>query len=238
ILYNLLFLSVMIRLDALTGDISKSLLYVVVVFSYLSYCWTSLVLTNVIYTLVACVSAAHYLPSKAYEGSVLQILNRVTWTKSLGSICYGSSTPLGPISQLFRTSWKEIKSSAYKYALYNVAVYGMDYDSAADDIRTRMAELQVSDLLEHFVVTQLLFCNAVCCDEFTVPIYDPLTSGAPSTDDPVPPPYSSSPPQRLFAPVSIDTSILSSAPISDPETALPAYQKPAPVSDHTSYKNK
>ncbi|KAG0028222.1 hypothetical protein BGZ82_008541 [Podila clonocystis] len=163
ILYNILFSSVMIRLDALTGEISNSLLYVVVVFGYLSYCWTSLVLTNVIYTLVAGVSAAHYLPSKAYEGSVLEILNRVTWTKSLGSICYGSSTPLGPISQLFRTSWKDIKSSAYKHALYNVAVYGMDYDSAANDIRTRMAELQVSGLLEHCVVTQLLFYNAVSC---------------------------------------------------------------------------
>lgn len=157
--YNVLFSTVVSRLDHITAEISPPLSYVLVVFFYLSYWWTSLVFTNVVYTMVTGISAAHYLPSKAF-GGVLEILGCVPWTKSLGSISYGSSTPLGPISQWHRTSWKEIRSFADKLAFYNVAVYGMVYDSAANDIRARMAELQVSRLLEHCAVTQLLFCNA------------------------------------------------------------------------------
>ncbi|KAF9302034.1 hypothetical protein BGZ74_005946 [Mortierella antarctica] len=210
--------------------------------------------------MVTDISAAHYLPSKAF-GGVLEILGCVPWTKSLGSICYGSSTPLGPISQWHRTSWKEIRFFAYKLAFYNVAVYGMVYDSAANNIRARMAEQQVPPPLGFIAMTSnaTQFCifaqpappvpqpqleqqhthfDTTHSEASSAPIYDPLINGASSSDYPVPLSYPPPPPQPLLTPDLIDTSIPSSAPIYDPDLAPPAYQNPAPVPDHTSYKNK
>ncbi|KAG0361176.1 hypothetical protein BG005_008990 [Podila minutissima] len=126
-----------------TYEVHPALPFVLMGISYLSFLWTSLVITNIIYATVAGVSAICYLPAKASRrADSIDVLTHVL-TTSLGSICYGSSSPFGPVSRILKTPWRTLRSFAFKHTFYNVAVYGMDYDSAAKDLQPRIAGLKI-----------------------------------------------------------------------------------------------
>ncbi|KAG0099198.1 hypothetical protein BGZ93_008785 [Podila epicladia] len=143
-------------------EVHPALPFVLICISYLSFLWTSLAITNIIYATVAGVSAVRFLPAKTSRRTdSIDVLMHV-WTTSLGSICYGSSTPFGPVSRILKTPWPTLRSFAFKHTFYNVAVYGMDYDSAANDLQPRIAGLKVASLLDQCIIPQLLIVNAVC----------------------------------------------------------------------------
>ncbi|KAF9333021.1 hypothetical protein BG006_004088 [Podila minutissima] len=145
-----------------TNEVHPALPFVLMGISYLSFLWTSLVITNIIYATVAGVSAIRFLPAKASSrADSIDVLTHVL-TTSLGSICYGSSSAFGPVSRILKTPWRTLRSFAFKHTFYNVAVYGMDYDSAAKDLQPRIAGLKVASLLDQCIIPQLLIANAIC----------------------------------------------------------------------------
>ncbi|KAF9334370.1 hypothetical protein BG006_002271 [Podila minutissima] len=151
--YSLLFALVVTAYGQPTVNLSKALPYVLIVLSYISYVWTSQVLTNVIYASVAALSASHYHPAGSPpKDSTSNILKRV-FTKSLGSICYAS---LETFIYMFYIGFKVDRPFSSKYALYNVATYGMDHATARKDVRTRLGHLRMTQMPESFSKDSLL----------------------------------------------------------------------------------
>lgn len=109
--------------------VHKAMPYLVILFGHLSYLWTSLVITNIVYATAAGLTPAYFLPGPPTwqkRKPFLQVLKRVCIT-SLESVCYGSSTPLEPVSQFVKAPWAMIRSFAFKQACYNVTGHGMDW---------------------------------------------------------------------------------------------------------------
>ncbi|KAF9383243.1 putative choline transporter, neither null mutation nor overexpression affects choline transport [Podila verticillata] len=151
---------------------------------YLSYFWTSQVITNIVYATVAGVSSAHYLPSKNLsENSFKTILKRVC-TTSLGSICYGSLiiTPVQivrSVSNRLRTSTDDgdvycvscldaligcvrgFNTSINKYAFYDVATYGKPFLPAARDTWSSIESRRIDVLLRDYTLGYVLLVHAI-----------------------------------------------------------------------------
>jgi hypothetical protein len=90
------------------------------VLCYLSYFWTSQVVTNIVYATVAGVSSPHYLPSKtSSENTFKTVLKRVC-TTSLGSICYGSLI-IAPV-QIVRSVSNRLRTSTDDVDVYCVSL--------------------------------------------------------------------------------------------------------------------
>ncbi|KAF9300123.1 hypothetical protein BGZ74_008281 [Mortierella antarctica] len=151
--YSLLFALVVTAYGQPTANLSKALPYVLIVLSYISYIWTSQILTNIIYASVAALSASHYHPAGSPpKDSASNILKRIC-TKSLGSICYAS---LETFIYMFYIGFKVDRPFSSKYALYNVATYGMDHATARKDMRTRLGHLRMTQMPESFSKDSLL----------------------------------------------------------------------------------
>ncbi|KAI9242499.1 MAG: hypothetical protein BYD32DRAFT_208957 [Podila humilis] len=141
LLYSLLFALVVTGYGQPTSRLNKVLPYILIILSYISYLWTSQVLANTIYASVAALTSSHYHPAGSPpEDSTRTILKRV-FTKSLGSISYAS---LESRLHMFYQGCNVHKPFSPKYALYNVATYGMDYCTARKDIRARLAQLKMA----------------------------------------------------------------------------------------------
>lgn len=91
------------------------------------------------------------------------VLKRVC-TTSKRNVCYGSSTPLGPASQITRRR-RRGSSYACKQAFYNVVAYGMDSSTAAKDIHLRMEDKRssISIVMNKSVIPPLLAASTVSC---------------------------------------------------------------------------
>ncbi|KAG0092767.1 hypothetical protein BGZ92_008664 [Podila epicladia] len=158
VFYSILFALVVTAYGQPTANLSKALPYVLIVLSYISYVWTSQVLTNIIYASVAALSASHYHPAGSpSKVSTSKVLKRVC-TKSLGSICYAS---LETFIYMFYIGFKVDGPSSSKYALYNVATYGMDHATARKDMRARFGHLRMTQVPESFSKDTLLMSYAV-----------------------------------------------------------------------------
>ncbi|KAG0036295.1 hypothetical protein BGZ82_004420 [Podila clonocystis] len=158
LLYSILFALVVTAYGQPTSNLNAALPYILIVLSYISYVWTSQVLTNTIYASVAALSASHYHPAGSPpKDSACNILKRVC-TKSLGSICYAS---LETFFYMFYLAFKVDRPFSPKYALYNVATYGMEHQTACRDIRTRLGHLRMTRMPESFSKDRLLLGYAV-----------------------------------------------------------------------------
>ncbi|KAG0017588.1 hypothetical protein BGZ81_010668 [Podila clonocystis] len=158
LLYSVLFALVVTAYGQPTANLNVALPYILIVLSYISYVWTSQVLTNTIYASVAALSASHYHPAGSPpKDSARNILKRVC-TKSFGSICY---TSLKTFFYMFYLGLKVDRPFSPKYALYNVATYGMEHQTACRDIRTRLGHLRMTRMPESFSKDRLLIGYAV-----------------------------------------------------------------------------
>ncbi|KAF9320193.1 hypothetical protein BG003_007002 [Podila horticola] len=156
--YSLLFALVVTAYGQPTANLSYALPYILIVLSYMSYIWTSQVLTNTIYASVAALTASHYHPAGSPpRDSTLSILQRV-YTKSLGSICYASVETL---IYTFYLGFQVHRPFSPKYDLYNVATYGMDHHTARKDILTRFGHLRMTRMPESFSKDRLLMGYAL-----------------------------------------------------------------------------
>ncbi|KAF9387747.1 hypothetical protein CPB97_002139 [Podila verticillata] len=158
ILYSLLFALVVTGYGQPTSRLDKVVPYILIILSYISYLWTSQVLANTIYASVAARTASHYHPAGSPPGDSTRTILKRVFTKSLGSISYAS---LESCLYMLYQGYQVHGPLSPKYALYNVATYGMDYHTARKDIRTRLAQLKMTRIPESFSRDRLVIGYAL-----------------------------------------------------------------------------
>ncbi|KAG0345965.1 putative choline transporter, neither null mutation nor overexpression affects choline transport [Podila humilis] len=160
---------------------------IAVTFSFLSFWWTSQVITHVIYATVATASRVHHLPTKVSQVTSVKSVLRHVCTTSLGTICYGSLfiTPVLAARSVFHSlrppnddmdtetppTFGPItvdcsRSKVNKYAFMDVAAFDKDYHIAARDTWTLIAKRQVAIMVQDsamsFVIVILAIFYAGC----------------------------------------------------------------------------
>lgn len=170
IIYSALFSIIVTGYGPVTARANNGLPYLLIAISYISYLWTSLVITNIVYTTTAGVSAAHYLRTGPNQDTPLLVLKGVL-TTSLGPISYGSSALLRSIFMCIWTCYSAVKPLPVKYAFYHVVVHKLDFRMASKKVRAQLGALNEKTLLDQLVVVKLLWATAVLAAVLAVDVY-------------------------------------------------------------------
>lgn len=134
----------------------RPLPYILIVLSYLSYLWSSQVITNIVYATTVGVSATHYLPhGPRGQDTPLNVLKHVL-TTSFGPICYGSSTFIRSVLMFLYVCYP-----AVKYAFYHVVVHELDFRRASKKVRAQLGALAEKSLLDQLMLGRLLLVTAL-----------------------------------------------------------------------------
>ncbi|KAG0028221.1 putative choline transporter, neither null mutation nor overexpression affects choline transport [Podila clonocystis] len=161
VVYSVTFSIVVTGYGPSTASAYAPLPYILIVFSYLSYLWTSQVITNVVYATTVGVAAIHYLPHGPHgQDTLLTVLKRVV-TTSFGPICYGSSTFIRSVFMCLYVCYPVVKPLAVKYAFYHVVVHGLDFRKASKKVRAQFGTLKEKKTLDTLMLERLLLVTAL-----------------------------------------------------------------------------
>ncbi|KAG0337967.1 hypothetical protein BG000_004756 [Podila horticola] len=161
ILYSALFSIVVTGYGPPTAKVYAPLPYILIILSYLSYLWTSQVITNIVYATTAGVSVAHYLPHGPRGlDTPLTVLKRVVST-SFGPVLYGSSTFIRSTLMVLYVCYPVVKPLAVKYAFYHVVVHELDFRRASKKVRAQLGVLREKALLDQLMLGKMLLVTAL-----------------------------------------------------------------------------
>ncbi|KAF9333022.1 hypothetical protein BG006_004089 [Podila minutissima] len=160
-LYGTLFSIVVTGYGPPTAKAYAPLPYILIVPSYLSYLWSSQVITNIVYTTTAGVSATHYLPHGPHgQDTPLMVLKHVL-TTSFGPICCGFSVFIRSVPMFLYVCYPVVKPLAVKYAFYHVVVHELEFCKASKKVRAQLGALAEKSLLDQLMLGRLLLVNAL-----------------------------------------------------------------------------
>ncbi|KAG0033562.1 hypothetical protein BGZ81_008138 [Podila clonocystis] len=161
VIYSVIFSIVVTGYGPVTAKAYAPLPYILIVLSYLSYLWTTQVITNIVYATTVGVAAAYYQPHEPQgQDTLLTVLKRVV-TTSLGPICYGSSTFIRSVFMCIYTCYPVVKPIAVKYSFYHVVVHGLDFRKASKKVRAQFGTLKEKKTLDTLMLEWLLLVTAL-----------------------------------------------------------------------------